>query len=127
MGKNYYADLRRSYSSEESPFKAIKILNENESDDEELEEALFQASKHTAEFDVLYLWFAQAKLPNQKNAAGLMKQLATVDPHAGLAKNECWMQALRWCNTVEFDTKYPRSGSTRWTYLTRRSTRITPL
>ena len=107
MGKNYYADLRRLYSNEETPFRSIKVMNADESDDEDLENALFQSSKHLAEYDPLYLWLALEKLPNQKNAAGLMKCFVTFDPYAGQGKNELFLRTLRWCKVVEFDTKYP--------------------
>lgn len=107
MGKHYYADLKRQYSSEENvPFKQIKVLNPDESDDEELEEALFQASKHMAEHEPLAVWLSQEKLPNQKNSAALMKGLVTFDPYSGPAKNELLLKALRWCATVGFDKKY---------------------
>ena len=101
MGKNYYADLRRLYSNEETPFRSIKVTNADESDDEDLENALFQSSKHLAEYDPLYLWLALEKLPNQKNAAGLMKCFVTFDPYAGQGKNELFLRTLRWCKVVE--------------------------
>ena len=49
----------RIYSSEETPYKAIKVVNLDDGDDDDLENALFQASKHVAEYDVfLFGWLA---------------------------------------------------------------------
>eukprot|EP00959_Pyramimonas_sp_CCMP1952_P467603 9491896-Pyramimonas_sp.AAC.3 len=97
MGKNYYDALRTQYSTEEAPWKRIRVHDEADSDDEDLEEALFQAAKHVADYEPLALWLEQEKLPNQKNAAGLMKRVLMWDPRAAAGKNEILMKIFSWC------------------------------
>ena len=73
-----------------------------QSDDEELEEALFQAGKHIPEAASLYMWLERGTLPNQKMGAGLMRMLAKFEPYAGKAKNDVFMNVLAWVNEVQF-------------------------
>ena len=54
MGKNDYADLRRLYSDEETPGRSIKVINADESDDEDLENALCQSASQLT--DGVRLW-----------------------------------------------------------------------
>ena len=108
MGKNYYAECRRMYSAADSPAQHIEVLNDHESDDELLEEGLFQAAKHMANYAPLMLWLAREHLPNQKNAAGMMKVLVSMDPMAGQARTELFMEVIRWCKAVSFQIAYPR-------------------
>lgn len=107
MGMNYYSELRRVYSTEETPYHLIKVLNNDEEGDDDLEEAIFQASRHQADCEPLKLWLAKEELPNQRVAAGLMKGIVIFDPYANGARSEVLLEVLKWCHTVSFDKAYP--------------------
>ena len=107
MGKYYYLNNRNMYSNEDAPQKKIVVIDEAESDDDELEEALFQVAKHVPESEMLFLWLARDSVPNQKNAAALMRLLTTFDPYAGPTKNEVFLRVLAWVVEVEFYKKFP--------------------
>lgn len=107
MDKRCYADLRQAFSSEQTPFTTNKVLDMGEDDGGELEEALFQASKHMSGNEPINLWLAKQKLPSQKNAASLMKGLVCFDPYTGQGKNDVLFRALEWCHVVGFAANSP--------------------
>lgn len=102
-GKNYYSDLGRSYSNEETPAKFSKVVDMDESDDEDLKEVLFQASK-------LPLWFARGLVANQKNGPALMHGVLEFVSYLGRGKNDLLMKALRWVSAAGFDQRFPDIG-----------------
>ena len=56
MGSTFYQELRILFGAEQTAFKAVVVEDEAQSEDEELEEALFQAGIHIPETWLLCLW-----------------------------------------------------------------------
>ena len=76
------------YSAEPQPWKAIKVEYEGMEGDDDLEEALYNASKHMSDHEPLLLWLRRDVLPNQKVAAGLMQQALQWGPVSGQSKTK---------------------------------------
>jgi hypothetical protein len=53
------------------------------------------------------LWRDREKLPNQKNAAGMMKLILTFEAQAGSGRNDMFLRVIRWCKMVEFPERFP--------------------
>lgn len=107
MGKNYVCELRRAHCADKPPFKLIQVERPEDSDDEDLEEVIFQASKRMADIEPLVLWPAKEDAPKQKHAAALMMCLLCSDPYAGAGRNELLVKVTRWAHAMEFDSRYP--------------------
>lgn len=107
MGKFYYDEMRSRYSSNQSPFKRLRVTNDRESLNSDLEAGLAGLNLHIKKYDRIMDFLHTGPEVNQLSLVVLYKHALKISASASGPSVLFLLAVLKYVGRHNLNTKYP--------------------